>query len=79
MKRKAKLHVLDAEPLGDDVIRTLQDAMDRAVAGEFSSVAIATVYRDGTAGRTWSDAPSAGLLIGSIERLKVALIMSVEE
>lgn len=70
----ADLKVLDAEPLGEDVVAKLEEVLKRAHAGELSSVAIATVYRDGSTGRSWSTAPSMSLLIGSVVRLEAALI-----
>lgn len=63
------LRVLDAEPIGADVVEALRTALDKAEAGELSSVAIAVVYRDGVTGRFISKPPSLGLLLGSVTRL----------
>lgn len=70
----AELKVLDAEPIGEDVIAKLEEALAEAREGRLSSVAIATVERDGTTNRSWSTAPSMSLLIGSVARLQAALI-----
>jgi hypothetical protein len=63
------LRVINAEPPGEDVIAKLEEALERAREGRISSVAIATVERDGSVGHAWSKAPSLSLLIGSITRL----------
>ena len=58
-KSLADVRVLDAEPLGTDTIAKLGEALEKAKAGQLSSVAIAVVYRDGTCGRSWSPTSSA--------------------
>lgn len=63
------LTVIEPEPLGADVIETLEYVMAKARNGEISSVALAYVYRDGRAGRTWSQAPCFAALLGAIARL----------
>ena len=74
----ADVHVLDAEPPGEDVVAKLEEALGKARAGEFSSVAMAVVYRDGSAGRSWSKPPSLSLLIGAVARLEAALIRTAD-
>ncbi len=71
---KANLRTIDAEPLGEDVIARIEEVLELARKGEFSSVAIASVYRDGSTGKSWSAAPSLSLLIGSVARMQAALI-----
>jgi hypothetical protein len=73
-----ELHAIDAEPPGADVIEKLEEALATAREGKLSSVAIAVVYRDGKTGRSWSNAPSVPLLIGSIARLEAALIRKID-
>ncbi len=73
------LHVIDAEPLGADVIATLEAALEKARTGEISSVAVAVVERDGSVNRTWSTPPSLSLLIGAVARLQAALIRAADE
>lgn len=75
---KPDLRVLDAEPVGEDVVAKLEEALEKAKAGAFSSVAIAYVYRDGASDRSWSNAPSISLLIGSVARLEAALIRAAD-
>lgn len=70
----AFLVALESEPVGEDVVAKLEEALEIARQGRLSSVAIATVYRDGTTGRSWSKAPSLSLLIGGVARLEAALI-----
>jgi len=65
----ADLVALEPEPLGENVIATLERALELARAGELSSVAIALVHRDGCAQALWSDAANMLLLIGSVGRL----------
>lgn len=74
-----KLRAIDAEPLGDDVIATLEEALAKAKAGDLSSVGLVVVYRDGTTGRAWSKAPSVTLLAGAAARLQYALLKLTED
>jgi hypothetical protein len=74
----AEVRVLEAEPVGADVITKLEEALEQARKGEFSSVALAVVHRDGTVNRSWSKAPSLSLLIGSVARLEAALIREAD-
>jgi len=69
-----KLKVIDAEPIGVDVVATLESVLERAREGRISSVAIAMVYRDGSTNRTWSKSPSLSALVGAVARLLAALI-----
>lgn len=69
-----ELRVLDAEPVGENVVATLKRALKRARAGDLSSVAIAAVKRDGSPYWVRSDAPNHSTLIGVIERMKAEMI-----
>lgn len=71
---KADVKVIDAEPLGTDVIAKLEEALDFARKGQISSVGLAVVYRDGSTGTSWSQAPSVGLLIAAATRLQHRLL-----
>lgn len=73
------LRVLDAEPIGADVVEKLEEVLALAREGKISSVAIATVERDGCVNRSWSKTPSLSLLIGSVVRLEAALIRMADE
>jgi hypothetical protein len=70
----ADVTVLDAEPIGKDVVETLELALNRARNGELSSVAIAAVKRDGSPYWVNSAAPNKSTLIGVIERMKQDII-----
>ena len=70
----AEVRVLDAEPVGEDVVAKLEEALEQARQGQISSVAIAVVYRSGETNRSWSKPPSLSLLIGSVAKLEAALI-----
>ena len=69
----ADLHVIEAEPPGEDVLAKLRETLAEAEAGNLSSVAIAVVYRDGSTGSAWSSPPSAGLQLGSVTALQARL------
>lgn len=72
-KGGADVRVLHAEPLSDNVISTLEEAIEQARKGELSSVAIAVVYRSGVTSCSWSKAASVSLLIGAVARLQARL------
>lgn len=74
-----KLRVIDAEPLGEDVVQKLEEALVEARAGKLSSVAVAVVYRDGCTGTSWSNPPSIGLLLAAATRLQYRLLKIGEE
>jgi len=69
---------LDPEPLGVDVIKTLEAVLEMARDGRVSSVAIAVVYRDGTSDGSWSTAPSSIRLVGAIDRLGYRFNRSID-
>lgn len=74
----AELKVLDAEPVGADVIEKLEEALALARENRLSAVALATVDRAGMAGNSWSKTPSLSTLIGSVARLQAALIRKAD-
>jgi hypothetical protein len=76
---RPELRVLDAEPVSSDVVCRLEEALGFAREGRISSVAIALVYRDGTSGQCWSNAPSLSCLIGAVERMKYGIIRFSEK
>lgn len=69
----AELIALDPEPVAADVIDTLERMLERARAGEISSVAIAAVYRDGATTSTWSAQPSFATLLGAVHHMAFRL------
>lgn len=78
MNLPADLRVIDAEPAGANTVAMLEDALEAARNGQLSSAAIAVVYRDGTTGRAWSEAPSFSCLLGAVARLQMALLVDAE-
>lgn len=73
------LNVIPAEMLGSDIIQCLENVLEKAHAGELSSVAIASVFRDGCVASSWSSPPNASLLIGAIARMQSRLTRWAEE
>lgn len=65
----AQLLTLTAEPAGKEIVELLERKLEEAKAGQLSSVAIASVHRDGAVSGDWSAPPSFGLLLGSVTRL----------
>jgi hypothetical protein len=64
-----ELAVIEPEGVSPDLIETIEQLLEKAKAGEISSVAVAFVYRDGTIGRDWSTPPSFAALLGAVTRL----------
>lgn len=75
----ADIRVIESEPQGRSVQSTLKDVLAEAKAGKISAVAIAIVYRDGVAGRVWSELPSVATMIGSVDRLRHRLNLVMDE
>lgn len=69
-----KLTVLDAEPPGTGILELLSELGKLAKANQLSSVAVAVVYRDGSADQLWSHACSSAALIGACAVLTQRLI-----
>lgn len=74
-----ELRAIDAEPPGADVLAKLEQVTKIATETRLSSVALVIVHPDGTPQFFWSDAPSKGLLIGSVARLQAAMIRELDE
>ena len=72
----AELKFITAAPVGKGAAERLGTALGLAASGEVSSVAIAIVRRDGSPEWMWSDAPNTSTLLGSIERMKYAMMQS---
>lgn len=79
MAKVIPLTTIDAEPLGANVISTLEETLAMARQGKLSSVGVVVVYRDGSTGTGWSSAPSMGLLIAATVRLQHRLIQMGDE
>lgn len=65
---------IDPEPANASVIAYLEHTLSRAREGQFSSIAIAWVYRDGTTGSGTSDVPSLPALTGAVAALQGKLV-----
>jgi hypothetical protein len=65
----AEVREIFVEQPGEDVIATLEKALDMARNGELSSVGVAYVFRNGRGGQAWSSIPNVSLMIGSAARL----------
>jgi glycogen debranching enzyme len=76
---RSDLHIITAEPRGEDVVELLEEALAQAKAGEFSSIAFAGVYRNGCTQQAWSSAPSVSLLLGSVSRLEYRLNQFIDQ
>lgn len=63
------LALVPAQPVTNEVVEFLEGALEKARAGEYSSVALATVGRDGSMGNGWSTLHSFALMTGSCARL----------
>ncbi len=74
----AELHVITAEPVATDIVAVLEGVLTEARAGRLSSVAIATVDRQGIVNSAWSKPPSTSAMMGAIERLKWKLMQAWE-
>lgn len=74
MTRKAKLSVVQPEPLATDMVPRLELLLERARAGELSAFAAAVVYRDGNTGDAFSYLPHTAIMLGAIEKLKFKIM-----
>ena len=58
----------------EDVVKTLEEALERAKIGEVVAVGIAVVLDGGAIARSWSRCDPAGPLIGAVAFLQHDLI-----
>ena len=70
----AELRTITCEPPGQDIVPLLESLIERANAGELSSVAVAYVSREGVTNQEWSAPPSLATLIGSVASLQHRLL-----
>lgn len=68
------LHAINVEPVSESVLAYLADLTERAKAGEFSTIAVAYVYRDGSTGSGHSDAHNLAAIVGAVAALQTKLI-----
>lgn len=69
-----ELRIITAEPVGKGVISLLEELLAEARAGEISSIAVATIDREGVPTSRFSRAPSLTTLIGGVTMLQADLI-----
>lgn len=75
----AKLSVIDVEPIDPSVVEKLEMLLERAIAGEISSIGLAWVMRDGRVGSTWSKLPNKATMLGAVGRLTFRLQLACAE
>lgn len=62
----ADLEVIEPEGVSPDLVETIERVLEKAKAGELSSVGIAVVFRDGSTDTTWSKPPTFATLLGAV-------------
>ena len=67
------------QPVTQEVVEFLEGALEKAKAGEYSAVALATVGRDGSMGNGWSTMHSFALMTGSCARLLHRIHLAADE
>jgi hypothetical protein len=75
----AKLVTIDAIDHASDVVDVLERALLKAHAGEFSSIAIGLVYRDGSISHMRSAAPSFPCQIAALHRCAHRMQLDLDE
>jgi hypothetical protein len=67
-----------AKTCNEDVIAMLEEALERARAGEIAAIAIAAVLDDGGIARSWSKSNPVGPLLGAVTYLQYDLVCASE-
>lgn len=75
----AELHTIEPQNGAEDVIATLERALLKAKSGQVSAVGVATVYRNGNMGASWSSLPSTPMMLGAVSRLWHTLNLLLDE
>lgn len=70
----AELEVIDAEPPAQGVVEYLEKQLERAKSGDFSAIAMAVVYRDGSTGSGYSQLHNTATMVGSVRALEAKLV-----
>lgn len=74
----ADIRLIDAAPVEQAVVSYLETVLARAKNGEYSAVAVAVVYRDGSTGSGYSNQYNLATMVGSPEQLKAKLLKDME-
>lgn len=69
-----ELRVINAEPVDQAVVEYAEHILARAKTGEFSAIAFAYVYRDGTTGSGFSPQHNLATSVGAVACLKAKLL-----
>lgn len=69
-----ELTLIDSVPPDKSVVEILESLLEMAREGKFGSIAVATVYRDGTTGDAWSAPTALGTQIGAVSILHARLV-----
>lgn len=75
----ADLHAIDPIDKSEDVIATLERALEKAREGDVASVAVCFVYRDGSTGQLWSFQRVVAMMIGCAQILIAKLVQDALE
>lgn len=73
-----RLVSIPAEPPGEGVVEILEEALERARNGEFSSVTVVWVLRDGACGDRHSFLPNTSTMLGAMLRCLLGIAMDVD-
>lgn len=75
----ADLKVIHPEPVGEDVVKILEEALVEARAGNISMAAIAMVARDGSSWTMRSKVHSFVSLLGAVELVKHRILKAFDD
>lgn len=70
----AQIHIVKEADPNPTVTAMLENYLERARAGEFASMVVVFMDRDGCTGASHSTVPSVSALVGGMERAKFDLI-----
>lgn len=70
----ATIHVIPSAPEGLGVVDLLEDTLARAREGEFSSLCVVYVDRDGCTGHGFSELHSTAAMLGALARTSHAIL-----
>ena len=68
------VRIIDAEPQADGLLALLEHMVDEVSKGHVSSLAICSVYRDGSPDWCFSYLPSRPAMLGTVEMMKADMM-----